>query len=501
MRAIITICALAAVIAGCGSDDTSGQPSVLEGRVADGYLRAAKVCVDRNSNNACDESEPSTESQDGGQWSIQVDGGDIGQYPIVVEAIAGITIDEDDGLPIRQDYILATPKEAQSFVSPLTTLVKYEVDSYGKSYQDAKESIRLKAGLSHAANVIEDFVAKKSAGDSDAVKAHALAQAVMKVNQDMAAYLKNDLNVVVSDAEKAAFKAGVYDYVYPMFDADLAANTQTRLQGVTQNLTQELAHDRFSEQVKNEQQRSQFPDYFAETQVIFELPSIVAPLTAQERITDLVITDAFKGIRPVISSKAGVWNGAKAEAVLIPPAQVKLRDGSWVDEVASVFSKKDDEYAYYEFPYLFGITSGQWHLQHTQSGKQYGPFHFTGSDVIRDNGYMAIPFPSVTATMNDVGQFSSIQIDWWLYDHQDQNYKHLPDVAMASFVTPEEGSEFSVFLRANEGGQQQGVFSGRGWSGEFTLEQPQSVANEMHVHMGYRINGIHYQFISPLITE
>src|SRR6056297_2716990 len=78
---------------------TTSEPtaSTLSGTVADGYLQGARVFLDRNGNRVYDSGEPMTMSATGGAFTLSINPGEEQRYPVVVEVIAGVTIDEDDG--------------------------------------------------------------------------------------------------------------------------------------------------------------------------------------------------------------------------------------------------------------------------------------------------------------------------------------------------------------------------------------------------------------------
>jgi hypothetical protein len=99
-------------------------------RAVDGYLSNALVWLDKNGNFQLDEDEPSARSGDGGVADIVFAGvKNPGQYPIVVQAIAGQTIDIGDDVdnpvdngPINTSYMMSAPA-GEKVITPLSTLV------------------------------------------------------------------------------------------------------------------------------------------------------------------------------------------------------------------------------------------------------------------------------------------------------------------------------------------------------------------------------------------
>jgi len=163
-------------------DNPTTNTSTLEGRVADGYLVDAKVCLDLNNNNACDDNEPSVMSLAGGLFSISdVTEEQLSNSAIIVEAIVGQTYDEDaPSLTIDQAFTLSAPI-GQTFISPLTTIIKSNMDS-GMSYSSALTQLITKTGLTIDPTV--DYVAAKINSDlsaeerADYASAHEIAKII-----------------------------------------------------------------------------------------------------------------------------------------------------------------------------------------------------------------------------------------------------------------------------------------------------------------------------------
>jgi hypothetical protein len=55
---------------GSSTASTSATPTTLSGKVIDGYIIGATVCLDINSNNKCDAGEPTTTSGENGAWTL-----------------------------------------------------------------------------------------------------------------------------------------------------------------------------------------------------------------------------------------------------------------------------------------------------------------------------------------------------------------------------------------------------------------------------------------------
>ena len=205
---------IALAIGACGSSgssttdiNTTGNSS-FSGTVADGYLRDALVCLDLNANKVCDEGEPSAISTEGGAFTLdEVTQAQLDTYSLVVEIVAGVTEDEDEpGVAIDKPYTMTAPA-GYDFISPLTTMVKQELEQNESnedfSVEDAEASIQAKLGTN--LDLREDYVEAKGA-DSDFSEAdkeefeklHKVAQVtarIMKENIDDVAQVVDETEV------------------------------------------------------------------------------------------------------------------------------------------------------------------------------------------------------------------------------------------------------------------------------------------------------------------
>lgn len=225
---------------GLEADDDSSEPtSAIAGKAADGYLSGAVVCLDINENKECDPGEPQTTTGAGGSFTISATAAQAAK-PIVVEIVAGETIDEDaPDTPITQSYSLSAPA-GYTFVSPLTTLVQNEIETNGSSAADAKAAIQ--ALLGTVLDLDDDYVAGANVLDTDATAAlkeeferlHKVAQVaatVIQVNvagtaattgvstEDKLQLIAGKLTAALADIADAVDNAG------DSFDPDEIANS------------------------------------------------------------------------------------------------------------------------------------------------------------------------------------------------------------------------------------------------------------------------------------
>lgn len=170
-------------------DSTSNPPEAttsFSGKVADGYLTGAKVCLDLNSNKVCDPNEPSTISEAGGEFSLAgVTQAQLDSAPLLVEIIVGETIDEDKpGIPIEKKYTLTAPA-GYEFISPLTTMVQNEIEENDLSPEEAEGAIQAKLGTT--LDLEADYVEGSEDGTENAEefeRLHKVAQVTVVVLQD-----------------------------------------------------------------------------------------------------------------------------------------------------------------------------------------------------------------------------------------------------------------------------------------------------------------------------
>ena len=160
LNAITLALGLASVVglSGCNDDDTTvssttpsetpSTPSDTPSSPAettkysvtaiDGYLRNARIWLDLNGNYVLDDGEPNAISGEGGVADLDVTNVDNPeQYPVVVQAISGQTIDEDEpDVTVSDDYMMSAPP-GEKDVTPLSTLVHVLIDQNTTDSDDA----------------------------------------------------------------------------------------------------------------------------------------------------------------------------------------------------------------------------------------------------------------------------------------------------------------------------------------------------------------------------
>ncbi len=168
-------------LSGCDSSDTT-TPAVtpvatttLTGVVADGYLVGAKVCLDKNYNDVCDEGEPFVLTDSTGKYTFTLPEMSATQLPILVEADEN-TIDLDTNTSIGTKWYFKANSGNSSFISPLSTLVAQAM-ALDPTLTTEQAMANLQTELGLDINTTIDYVAANNTKAHNAAKiiAHSLA--------------------------------------------------------------------------------------------------------------------------------------------------------------------------------------------------------------------------------------------------------------------------------------------------------------------------------------
>ncbi len=209
---------------GGGSSSTSkttesspAAATTLTGTVADGYLRDAQVFLDRNYNRVYDSGEPMSYSAAGGGYSLDVNAGDGDTYPVVARAIAGQTVDEDLGATVADDYVLEAPEGRWDFISPLTTLVKLEMDKNPSfTVQQAENSIRSQLGVDDTISLFDDYMTGglvEPASAQEFERTHQVARVVAALMGSIRTDVTQNLGGLVNDSDQPLVSYLISDQV------------------------------------------------------------------------------------------------------------------------------------------------------------------------------------------------------------------------------------------------------------------------------------------------
>lgn len=167
-QAAIPILLLA--LSGCGSESESESDvnsQLVTVKAIDGYLKNAKVYVDRNADNIADDNEFIGDTDREGKINLNVD--DHTSYNLIVQAIAGVTSDSDIGGKIAHTYEMVA-SATSLVITPFSTLAKASGITLGELASDLNISEALLSG---------DYVAAKIV-DNNAKQVHLLARSVVQ---------------------------------------------------------------------------------------------------------------------------------------------------------------------------------------------------------------------------------------------------------------------------------------------------------------------------------
>lgn len=168
---------------GSSSSSTPPAPVTLSGKVIDGYISGAIVCLDVNSNNKCDKDEPTTTSTAGGAYTLPAYTGSIAGLRVIAE-VGADAIDEDDGQKVGagNTYSLLAPAAASKTVTPLSTMVSTTIAAGGGEAQvsigEALSNVAAKTGIAVEKLVANDYKEKNDVATAKVaqVTATAIAQ-------------------------------------------------------------------------------------------------------------------------------------------------------------------------------------------------------------------------------------------------------------------------------------------------------------------------------------
>jgi len=205
----LMILILATYLTACGGGSSgpmlsASTSTTLEGRVIDGYISGATVCLDLNNNYLCDINEPSAVTSTGGFYEFTYDG----IIPAGTQILADIPItalDEDLG-PIEKPYTMMAPSDNPSVVTPLTTLISQEIIDSGKEMnsETAEATVKRSLGVSETTKLLDNNFVENNQAELQQV-AEVLAVAFAETKQ--ALELSDDLqDISVGDVTKAAIK-------------------------------------------------------------------------------------------------------------------------------------------------------------------------------------------------------------------------------------------------------------------------------------------------------
>lgn len=199
----------------------------VTGRVADGYIRGATVCVDINKNDACDADEPFAITVEGGAYDLAVPEAHTDK-PIVA-AIPAAAIDEDTGEAVGQPLVFIAPADRPEFLSPITTLVHQEQRANpALNSEEAEQAVKSMLGIDEAnVSLFSDYVAQSDASENTDGTSQRF-----EYLHDTARVVASMMKDIENQVENAAVSKGV----------DVAGDVDTRraIQDIVRNEVRQL---------------------------------------------------------------------------------------------------------------------------------------------------------------------------------------------------------------------------------------------------------------------
>lgn len=227
------------VLAACGGSGSEGTAATtppatanLTGKAIDGYLAGATVCLDLNANSRCDAGEPSTVTDDNGNFGLVADNA-VGKKLLVV--IDGNTRDQSrPGYRFPANLVLSGLVDgAGQNVTPLTSMVVAQMEA-GASRAAAERSVAALVGA--GVDPKADYVA---AGDQATL---AVASRIVdkvaefaEAGQDNATTVRAVLNAIAAKGDVAG-----------VAQADVDAEVVKPVYALDTNVVELLANPLFS---------------------------------------------------------------------------------------------------------------------------------------------------------------------------------------------------------------------------------------------------------------
>ena len=247
----------------------------LSGKVIDGYIEGAVVCLDLNTNQVCDAGEPKATTVAGGKYTLITTGVTEAQMKAahLFTTVPDTAKDADDnGQTLKEakksafnllapaaSYVAVNGVVPEAVISPLTTLVSHDMIAKGTVLDTAQKTVRTRLGLAETTDLKQDFVAKKEPAliakaqmltvALGEVKALALADTVNKASDKQALFMAleylqgqvAELQKAFDAAKKANASASNVALVKEAFKTEAAKPVVADLLGQAQKTTESSA--------------------------------------------------------------------------------------------------------------------------------------------------------------------------------------------------------------------------------------------------------------------
>ncbi len=180
---------------GSSGGSVTPSPSTIAGKVIDGYIEGATVCLDINLNQSCDANEPSTVTAAGGAYSLdtsKLSAAQIAGAHLFVSVPTTAKDADDGGKTLAQAgkkafnlmapaVSFASGTATDAVITPITTLVSHQmIVGNGRSLEASKTAVINTLGLPAGTNLMQDFIATPNATLKKQAQTIALAIGAVK---------------------------------------------------------------------------------------------------------------------------------------------------------------------------------------------------------------------------------------------------------------------------------------------------------------------------------
>jgi hypothetical protein len=149
LRRYFPVLVLPWLLASCGGGSSAGigatmEQEIIAGKVFDGSIEGALVCIDLNYSGRCEAGDSQTRSDSTGAYQLSIPKGSTA--PLIAEIIAGLSRDSDQsGATVDVSYRMGSPSSGYSTgITPFTTLVLLSAES---NFPLAEDLVRNELGL------------------------------------------------------------------------------------------------------------------------------------------------------------------------------------------------------------------------------------------------------------------------------------------------------------------------------------------------------------------
>ena len=222
-------------------DNPTPVQTTLTVTVVDGYLENALIFADVNGNYQLDDGEPSATTNAEGQVEFDlVSNPEALTSPLIVQAMAGQTIDHTIKTKIRKSYSMIAPP-ASEVVSPLTTLAYYGAMTQQADITNVITSLQTELGLSNDVNIMADYLSEANRNE----QLHAIARSLVQVlPNDVTQLLEKPELITIATNIAAEINVAVNQGVDPSLLAiEVADNNGILLRDYTQAHAVTFAED------------------------------------------------------------------------------------------------------------------------------------------------------------------------------------------------------------------------------------------------------------------